>query len=225
MLARPETRFGFLSRGVWALIGLCLVAMPARVRAQPPTPDPSGRVMRTRLNPEDTWVQDGGYRDGSTDPHLFLGGGFVLLVSGSSSGPLVLGRVGELTGGAELATGRDWAFVPRLHFSTASGGGVGAIRWTRLALDGRLFSRSGAFLNYQELGVGMGYCEYPVSVTDAAFNSHIEERFCGTPFAQYAIGKRGVPFESAPLMIELVVAAGFGAARPSEIALVTGIVF
>jgi hypothetical protein len=170
-------------------------------------------------------MQDGGYMDGQSEPHLFLGGGFVLLVSSGTRDPLVLGRVGELVGGAELATGREWTLVPRVHFSTASGGGVGAIRWTRLAIDGRMSSRSGAFMNYQEFGVGMGYCEYPVSIIDARFNSRIEERFCGTPFAQYVLGKRGVPFESAPLMIELVVAAGIGAAHPSEIALVAGIVF
>lgn len=206
---------------------LSLALTPSPARATPPSRDPSGQVARTLAGPIPRWLGggDGGERYAPPEPRGFVGGDFILLTASSSHDALLLGRLGDLTGGVEFPTRQSWTFVPRLHFSIADGGSAGRIRWTRLALDGRLSTIQGGTLSYEEVGVGMGYFDYPVTVTDLAYMSHTEQRSCGTPFAQATIGKRGVPNEGPPLMVEFIVALGVGAESPGAISLVAGIEF
>ncbi len=119
--------------------------------------------------------------------------------------------------------------LPARHRGRASQHGpahrTGSIRWTGLALDGRVSRTAGRLRTYQEAGAGAGLLDAPVSTVDAAGAAHRGQRKSGSPFVQWAGGWLTVPATGPAFMMEVVAATGWGAERAASIELHAGIAF
>jgi hypothetical protein len=156
-----------------------------------------------------------------TRTHPFVAGGLGLMTSESLTNAWMLAGW-NVTAGVEIPVRRSWSLVPRAHLGGATGTNTGSIHFARIAVDGRVPTRGGA---YSEAGLGIGVLDSPVSVTDSLYQSHEEQRWSGVPFAQLVAGLRGNPEDGPAFMTELTAVLGLGAERPAELAVAVGVQF
>jgi len=207
------------------MVALTLAPVPARATGieVPSAPDlPASSTLV--IPPGASHASDRGQAWTPDRTRFFIGGGTGILSSKSLVNAWLL-RSWNLTAGCELAGDHTWTLIPRLHLSGASGSNTGSILWARLALDGRVTRRGGGLRTYQEGGIGISVLDSPVSVTDASFQAHEEQRTSGAPFVQLVSGFGGTPGGAVVYQFELILVLGAGAERPSGIEVVAGLAF